>query len=71
MSAGPSEAAVTLLVAAVEALRDLAGALIDNMPPDAQDQITDVQVRLLQAVGAYKAALPPPPDRANLPDEVG
>lgn len=42
-----------LLLEAVEALRDLAGALIDNMPPQTQDDIASVQVRLLKAVRAY------------------
>lgn len=44
-----------LVVEAVEAMRDLAGALIEHMPPNAQEQIADVQVKLLQAVEAYDA----------------
>lgn len=42
-----------LLNEAVDAMRDLAGALIDHMPPQAQSDIADVQVRLLKAVQAF------------------
>lgn len=42
-----------LLVETTEALRDLAGELIDLMPPDTQRQIADIQARLLKAVEGF------------------
>lgn len=43
-----------LLVETVEAMRDLAGALIDNLPPQAQQDVADVQVKLLKAMEAFR-----------------
>jgi len=44
----------SLLLEAVDAMRDLAGAIIDALPPDAQHDVADVQVKLLKAMEAFR-----------------
>lgn len=46
-------AADALLLETVECLRDLLGDLIDLQPPDTQERIAELQVRLLEAVRAF------------------
>jgi hypothetical protein len=38
----------SLLLRLLDAVQELAGAVIDHVPPKAQDQIADVQVTLIE-----------------------
>lgn len=45
-----------LLLETVDVLRELLGELIDLQPPSVQDNIAELQTRLLEAVAQYDHA---------------